>query len=256
MKKMKKTSKLLTLATLGILIFSFISSVAASEGRIIKRPIEDWLDPNYATYPWGAQNWAFSDFYSQDSLLAAKMGFPWPKAGFGPWINDLVYENSLVVGDTIIEGSIKERVLKSGEALITLQLDVKNAPLTVYYLFDMIFYCRGFTNEVMPVLGLGEDGYIDYKVICKFIISEPGAELPDTSSLFDNYISLNIHGIGYGTITERAVELGFAETAGTPGMVEVHFINLFRPDLNEDHPNYNPDHMVWPVSTVEVYEMS
>ena len=61
---MKKTSRLLTLATLGILIFSFISAVAASEGRVTKRPIEDWLDPNYDFFYWGEENWAFGDLSS------------------------------------------------------------------------------------------------------------------------------------------------------------------------------------------------
>lgn len=256
MKKMKKTSRLLTLATLGILIFSFISAVAASEGTVTKRPIEDWLDPNYAFFSWGEENWAFSDFISPYSMLVCKMGFPWPKAGIGSFVNDMVSENSMVVGDTIINGKITERELDDGTALITLHLDVKNAPVTVYDYFDFIFYCLGFAGKPQAVLGDEIDGYIDYKVVYKFIVPEPGEELP---SLFfiDNYVSINIHGIGYGTFTERAVELGFAETAGAPGMVELHQIALYKPDLKDDHPKYDPDWGdLWPVETVEVYEMS
>ncbi|MFX0036270.1 MAG: hypothetical protein ACFE9I_11600 [Candidatus Hermodarchaeota archaeon] len=255
---MKKTSRLLTLATLGIFIFSFIFTGAASEGRVTKRPIEDWLDPNYAALPWGEENWAFSDFFSPYSYLVCKMGFPWPKAGAIPWfVNDMVYENSLVIGDTIINGHITERELKDGTALIILQIDVKNAPLTVYDFFDFMFYCYGWTDKPQAVLGDGEDGYVDYKVVVKFIIPEPGAELPNVFDIWYPYISCNIHGIGYGTLTERAVELGFAETAGAPGMVEIHQNVLYKPDLKEGHPKYDPSFGdLYPVEIVEVYELS
>ena len=165
-------------------------------------------------------------------------------------------KNSLVVGDTIIEGSVKERVLNSGEALITLQLDVKNAPLTVYHFFEFLDYCFGDTDEVLPILGAEGDGYIDYKVICKFIIPEPGAELPIIWNIWDNFTSVNIYGIGYGTLTEHAVELGFAETAGAAGMVKLHQISLFKPDFKETHPNYDPFYGdLWPIETIEIHEL-
>ncbi|MFW9950117.1 MAG: hypothetical protein ACFFKA_08330, partial [Candidatus Thorarchaeota archaeon] len=75
-------------------------------------------------------------------------------------------------------------------------------------------------------------------------------------SLWDNYISCNIIGTGYGTLTEHAVEHGFAGTAGTLGMVKLHQIALFKPDLNENHPKYDPVYGdLWPVETVEIYEI-
>jgi hypothetical protein len=74
--------------------------------------------------------------------------------------------------------------------------------------------------------------------------------------IWDNYISVNIHGIGYGTLTERAVELGFAVTAGAIGMLELHQIALFNPDLKEDHPKYDADYGdLWPVETIEITEI-
>ncbi len=252
---MKKTSKLLILAALGILIFSFTSSVAALE--VTKRLIEDWLDPNYAAFPWGEQNWAFPDFYSRDSWLACKMGFPFPKAGIGLFVNDLVYENSLVIGDTIIDGYLKERALSDGTALITLHLDVKNAPLTVYNYMETMSYFFGLSSKPQAVLGEEIDAYIDYTVLMKFIIPHPGAEIPKCTSLFSNFISFDIHGIGYGTITEHAVELGYAETAGALGMVIFHQKCLFKPDFDEDHPNYMPNlNGLYPIETVEIHELS
>jgi hypothetical protein len=253
-KKMKKKHAILAI-TLGALLLGFIPAVVAN-GKVVERPLDDWLDANYAAFPWGEENWAFSDFVSPYTWLVAKMGFPFPKAGIGPFVNDMVYENSLVVGDTIISGKVKERELDTGEALITLHLDVKNAPLTVYDIYEFLFYCRGWAPEPQAVLGEGIDGYIDYKVLVKFIIPEPGAPLPDCFAIYDNYISVNIHGIGYGTLTEHAVELGFAENAGAMGMLKLHQIALFKPDFKEDHPKYDPFYGdLWPVETVEIFEL-
>ena len=235
---MKKKHAILVI-TIGTLLLGFVPVVAAN-GRVTERSLDDWLDPNYAAFPWGEENWAFADFMSPYSWLVVKMGLAWPKADMGPWINDMLYENSLVDGDTIIEGSIKERVLKDGTALITLQLDVTNAPLTVYNVDEFLDYCFGDAGEPQAILGAEMDGYIDYKVVCQFIIPYSGAPLPHCFGIWGSYISVNIHGIGYGTLTEHAVELGFAETAGATGMLKLHQIALFKPDLKEGHPKYDP----------------
>ncbi|UCD01812.1 MAG: hypothetical protein JSV23_01985, partial [Promethearchaeota archaeon] len=183
---------------------------------------------------------------------------PMPKAGIGPWVNDMEDENGLVMGDTIIDGYITERELNNGQALITLHIDVKNAPLTVYDRTEFLLYCFGDTmDEPQAVLGAGIDGYIDFKLIYKFFIPEPGADLPTIWPSLNNYISIQIIGIGFGTLTERAVELGFAETAGATGMLRLHQISLFKPDFKEEHPKYDPFYGdLWPVETVEIHEMS
>ncbi len=256
---MKKSIKnLIVLATIGICIFSFIPAVAASQGRVIERPLDDWLDPNYAFYPWGEENWVMADWGSPYNNLLCKMGYPMPKAGIGPWVNDMEDENGLVMGETIIDGYITERELNNGQALITLYIDVKNAPLTVYDGSEFISYCLGETmNEPQAVLGAGIDGYIDFKLIYKFFIPEPGLDLPTIWPSFNNYISINIIGTGFGTLTEHAVELGFAENAGATGMVRLHQIALFKPDFKEGHPKYDPYYGdLWPVETVEIHEMS
>ncbi|MFX1242765.1 MAG: hypothetical protein ACFFA7_16080, partial [Promethearchaeota archaeon] len=182
MNRSKILPKLIILGLLGIFIFSVIPVVTANEGKVTERPLDDWLIPNWNFFWWGEQNWAFADFVSPYTGYVAKMGFPWPCdneiCGFGSFVEDMVYENSLVSGDTIIDGNIKERELADGTALVTLQLDVKNAPLTMYDIYDLIFYCFGLTPEAQAILGAGEDGYIDYKVLIKFIIPYPGAPLP------------------------------------------------------------------------------
>lgn len=256
---MKKKQAILAI-TVGILLLGFIPTAAAS-GKVTKRSLADWLVPNYSNFPWGEQNWAFADYGDPANNLVCKMGLPWPKSGllWAPWfINDMVYENGLVDGDTIIDGKITERVLNDGKALITLHLDVKNAPLTVYDFDEFILYCFGVTVvEPQAVLGSGIDGYMDYKVVAKFIIPEPGADLPDTFDIWYNYISISISGTGFGTLTERAVELGFAETAGAMGRVRLHQIALFKPDFKVDHPKYDASYGdFWPVENIEIFEMS
>lgn len=258
MNRSKILPKLIILGFLGIFIFSVIPVVTANEGKVTERPLDDWLIPNWNFFWWGEQNWAFADFVSPYTGYVAKMGFPWPCdneiCGFGSFVEDMVYENSLVSGDTIIDGNIKERELADGTALVTLQLDVKNAPLTMYDIYDLIFYCFGLTPEAQAILGAGEDGYIDYKVLIKFIIPYPGAPLPIVLGVWDNYISCNIHGIGYGTLTEYSANFGY--TPGAEAMVELHQICLFKPDFKEDHPKYDPLYGdLWPVETVEIYEI-
>jgi hypothetical protein len=169
----------------------------------------------------------------------------------------MVLENGLVIGETVIKGEITERALEDGTAFVIMQIDVKNAPLTVYDYTDFILYCVGIPGFGIPeaVLGAGLDGYIDYKVEFKFINDYPGAPMPIALDMWNNYISVNIHGIGYGTLTERAVELGFAESAGNTGKLMLHQIALFKPDLKDDHPKY--DEMwgdLWPVETIDIQD--
>jgi hypothetical protein len=264
---MKKNAKLIILTSIGILVLCFIPSIVVAEGKVTRRPLEDWLEPNWDFFNWGEQNWAFGDFVSPYSMLVCKMGFPWPKAGL-PWAPgikyDMVLENSLVEGDTIIEGSIKERELNDGRALITLQLDVKNAPLTVYNYLEFIGYCFNITalwpDEGIPplaIVGEGIDGYIDYQVICKFYISAPGDPIPFVWDIWYDYISCNIIGTGYGILTEHAVELGYAKNAGALGMVKLHQICLFKPDLPDTIPKYDPVYGdLWPIETIEIHEIN
>ncbi|MHA2289413.1 MAG: hypothetical protein ACXABG_11570 [Promethearchaeota archaeon] len=186
------------------------------------------------------------------------MGLPLPNADFAPWfINDFLDETYLVIGETTFDGSIKERVLSDGTALITLHLEVKNAPLTVFDWGDLMGWLFGdLTERPSAVLGAWEDGYMDYTVLYKFIIPAPGDPLPHVFASFDNYIYMDITGTGFGILTERAVELGFAENAGALGRVRLHQISLFKPDLKDEHPKYDPSYGdLWPVETIEIHEI-
>ena len=255
MNRSKILPKLILLTTLGILIFSFIPAVAASEGKgkVTERPIDDWLVPNHAWFWWGEDNWGFADFVSPDSGFVCKAGFPWPKAGyFPPWINDFLDEICLVEGETTFDGRITERVLKNGEALITLHLEVKNAPLTVFDIDELFGWVLNLTERPSAILGAGIDGYIDYKIVYKFTIPKPGDPLPMVFGSFATYISLNIIGTGYGTLTEHSADFGF--TPGALGMLKLHQVALVKPALKEDHPKYYPPEL-WPVETVEIYEI-
>ena len=252
MKRQNINRNLAILAIVGVLMFSFIPFVAAGEGsgKVTKRPIDDWLNAQWDTIidwtGYNIENWGMCDFVSPYSNLVAKTGFPFP----GP----LRDETGLVVGETTFGGHITERALKDGRALITVHLNVWNAPLTVFYFPELADHVWGTGPYPLALLGADEDGYIDYKMVLKFYIAEPGDDLPFCWFAFDSYISMNIIGTGYGELTDRAADFGF--TPGATGMLKLHQICLFKPDFKEDHPNYDPGYFdLWPVETVEIHEL-
>lgn len=257
MKSQKINKKLTLLAIAGILVLSFIPFVAAGNGngRVTKRPIEDWLNAQWEMpliwFGYDVENWGMCDFVSPDSLLVAKMGLPFPFILSG--------ENGLVIGKTTFGGHITERVLNDERALVTVHLYVWNAPLTVFFFPELAAHVWPAPGELpgprpLALLGGWEDGYIDYKMIFKFILDTPGDDMPFYGDAFNNYISLNIIGTGYGILTDHAADFGF--TPGATGMLKLHQISLFKPDFKESHPNYDPIYGdLWPVETVEIQEL-
>jgi len=249
MKRQNINRKLISLAIVGILMFSFIPFVAAGEGsgRVTKRPIDDWLNAQWDTvfgwFGYDAENWGMCDFVSPDSLLVAKTGFPFPYI--------LSDENGLVIGETTFGGHITERVLNDGRALVTVHLMVWNAPLTVFFFPELADYVWGPGPRPSAILGSYEDGYIDYKMVLKFILEIPGDDIPFCWDALESFISLNIVGTGYGELTDHAADFGF--TPGATGMLKLHQVALAKP---EDHPNYDPIYGdFWPVETVEIHEL-
>ena len=251
MKRQNINRKLAILAIVGILMFSFIPFVVAGngKGRVTTRPIEDWLTAQWEMpliwFGYDVENWGMCDFVSPDSLFVAKMGLPFPFI--------LSDENGLVIGETTFGGHITERVLNDGSALVTVHLFVWNAPLTVFFFPELADYAWGDPPGPRPsaILGSYEDGYIDYKMVFKFILEGPGDAMPFYGDAFSNYISLNIVGTGYGTLTDHAADFGF--TPGATGMLNLHQIALAKP---EDHPNYDPIYGdFWPIETVEIHEL-
>ena len=254
MKRQKINRKLTLIAIIGILVLSFIPFVAAGNGngRVTKRPIEDWLNaqwaPPLAWFGYDVENWGMSDFVSPDSNLVAKMGIPFPFI--------LSDENGLVNGETTFGGHITERVLNDGSALVTVHLFVWNAPLTVFYFPELSAHVWPAPGELpgprpLALLGAYGDGYIDYKMVFKFILDGPGEDMPFCFDAFNNYISIHIVGTGYGILTNHAADFGF--TPGAAGMLKLHQIALAKP---EDHPNYDPIYGdFWPIETVEIHEL-
>jgi len=264
-----KNKLIIAVITLGILMFCFIPPVTGNKGRITFRSIDDWLWANWNDFPWGVKNadgtqdWVFYDVSGPNSLLACKMGIPiysaderctWFRSAY-----DMVDETSLVEGDTIITGTILEHELNDGTALITLSLDVKNAPLTVYNVIEYAYYCfelPGYQEPPEAILGAGIDGYIDYRVECKFIIPFPGAELPNIMELLFSDFSLtyNYFGTGFGTLTSHAADFGF--TPGKTGMVKFHDIMIQNSghSFDIDHPQFYNG--IYPAWAVEIHEMN
>jgi hypothetical protein len=254
MNRNKINRRLTILAVTGILILSFVPFAVANEGRVTERPIEDWLNAQwdfiYMITGYDVQNWGIGDYVSPDSLLVAKMGYPFPF----PWMPNFLDENGLVVGETTFGGCVIERELNDGTALITVHLDVWNAPLTVFFFPEFANYVLGGGARPSAILGSYEDGYIDYQLIFKFYVEAPGQPLPFFGFAYNNYISIHIVGTGYGTLTDHAADFGY--TPGATGMLKLHQIALFKPDFGDDHPNYDPVyHDLWPVETIEIHEL-
>ena len=252
MKRQHINRKLAILAIVGILMFSFIPFVAAGEGsgKVTKRPIDDWLNVQWDTvfdwFGYDVENWGMADFVSPYSSLVAKMGFPFPYI--------LSDENGLVIGETTFRGHITERALEDGRALITVHLSVWNAPLTVFFFPELADHVWGSGPRPLALLGAYEDGYIDYKMVFKFYLDEPGDDIPFCWDAFNSYISLNIIGTGYGVLTDHAADFGF--TPGATGMLKLHQLVLIKPDLKEDHPKYSPLYgELWLVETIEIHEL-
>jgi len=254
MNRQNVNKKLILVAIVAILMFSFIPFVAAGEGngRVTQRPIEDWLNAQWDTvfgwFGYDVENWGMCDFVSPDSLLVAKTGLPFPYI--------LSDENGLVIGETTFGGHITERVLNDGRTLITVHLSVWNAPLTVFFFPELADHVWGDPPGPRPtaLLGSYEDGYIDYKMVFKFYIGGPGNDIPFCWDAFYDYISMNIVGTGYGVFTDHAADFGF--TPGATGMLKLHQICLYKPDFKIDHPNYDPLYGdLWLVETVELHEL-
>ena len=247
--------RLMLLAVIGVMFLTFIPfTVANKDDGVTIRPIEDWLtaqwDFIHDITGYDVKNWGVGDFVSPDSLLVTKMGYPFPF----PWLPNFLDENGLVLGETTFSGFILERALNDGTALVTVHLDVTNAPLTVFFYPELSDYVFFGGARPTAILGSYEDGYIDYKLIFKFYISAPGEPIPFFGIAFENYVSINIIGTGYGTLTDHAADFGY--TPGAMGMLKLHQIALFKPDFKSKHPNYDPVYYdLWPVETVEIHEL-
>jgi len=152
MKRQNIDKKLIVVAIVGILMFSFIPLVAAGEGtgKVTKRPIEDWLAP-VVLHPLGAM-----PDYDNGILIWTFLDDP----TIPHWASALDYDP---------EGFVFERELKNNIMLITVNMRVKDAPFYITSLVTPIpiatpIFCgvMDFTYELKFTIDLNTLGPDDY----------------------------------------------------------------------------------------------
>jgi hypothetical protein len=210
MKKMKKKTKIILLATLGICLFSFMPVVV---GKANSRPISDYTATNYYVGGW---------LDPESNIIIYPHGF-W--VAFG-------YE---VISDCIHSGSILERDLKDGRILYQVNLHVKGAWILVAYFQDRLIF-------------VGEMNYTFTATV--IVDGVFGGPIPNLMEIFffgvGEVIRTHIVGSGTGVFVDddAAVEQGF--TPGATAKVKMNQVGISIP---EDHPQYDPEYglIMYPV---------
>ena len=142
MKRQKINKKLTLLAIVGILTFSYIPFVAAGNGngRVTKRPIEDWLAP-VTDIPLGAM-----PDYDNGILI-------WP------FLDDPTIPHWASALDYDPKGCVIERELKNNILLVTVKMRAKDVP----------FYITSFMLPIPDAIPIFS-GVMDFTYELKFTI--------------------------------------------------------------------------------------
>lgn len=178
--------------TMLILGATSATSVAGDNGRSGQRPITDWyadprdpIEPGFAGLSANGQNAYWVNEWSDEYWLAG---------GFNPYFCGMTDEAvQSVDGDIEYEGTIKEKTLPDGRALVKVKLKVENSPMTVFRSADMFAWqdsCE--TADPLPfpdpIAGAGPDGYWDYTLHIEMIIPEPGAVIKHWLSVLFGFL--------------------------------------------------------------------
>jgi hypothetical protein len=145
--KTKLSQKILLSAIFGIMIFSFISTVAACDRRVIKRPIGDWLAPVELLPP--VLNLPLGGMPDWDNGLLIWAFLENPATLH--WASPLAYNP---------QGCVLERELKNNMMLVTVKMHVNGAP----------FYIRSLTTDFSNPLDNIFSGNMDFSYELQFTI--------------------------------------------------------------------------------------
>ncbi|MCK4286183.1 MAG: hypothetical protein KAX18_08265 [Candidatus Lokiarchaeota archaeon] len=142
MKRQNRNKKLILLAIVGILMFSFIPFVVADSrnGGVTKRPIEDWLTP-VIRHPLGAM-----PDYDNGILIWTFLDDP----TIPHWASALDYDP---------KGCVIERELKNNILLVTVKMRAKDVP----------FYITSFMVPIPSAIPIFK-GVMDFTYELKFTI--------------------------------------------------------------------------------------
>ena len=233
---MKKSNlnKVLIPLTIAILFFSFTSTVLATgeSSKVIFRPLSDWtLNNPEVSHAWGGFDPA------GEVLTGIFWSFWWNDPPNSPQYPE----------PTTYNGYIKERELNDGRAELTIYLD---------FLDVKILYVRRFWDPFPAfcdyALSLIDEGTMSGITIMKFILPEPGMEIPNYwdivfgevpgAEMVSEVASL----IGFGTLSDYAATKEY-----TPGATAK--ITVVQKVLYNTPPA--PIGGMWPVEIVSVQEM-
>ena len=224
MKHTKLSQKILLSAIFGIMIFSFISTAAAFDRRVIKRPIGDWLAPVELLPP--VLNLPLGGMPDWDKGLAI-WAFLDDPANLH-WASALNYNP---------KGFVLGRELKNNMMLVTVKMHVKGAP----------FY-------ITTIMGIAPEtcifhGSMDFSYELKFTIdlTNPEHYDEDGNIIFhpwNYYVFLgggtfvSVFLCGYGT-GQFLNPYGSWEEGDTGKMHVISYMVAVGPDYTGSNPYYN-----------------
>ncbi|MFX1497318.1 MAG: hypothetical protein ACFFBH_07315 [Promethearchaeota archaeon] len=252
------------LAIFGILIMGAIPAVQGASS--IKRPLDDWfydvfgydLNPNVGGWVDGYQVRPQGIDYNMTT---------------DEWIYQPIWECTY-------DGFILDRDMHDGRHMITVNINVKNAPVIVappfgsggyYWVFQGFMDYKYQYNFIIDIevwagwlimLGFDDDGFDEYGNILL-----PRWDLPMVyGSVFGfEFISVHFHGDGEGTIVNYWDEswVGNGDRIWEPGesaKLSTNMVGLVKDDFKLDHPNYWPSEysglpwsVLWAVDFVKLH---
>ena len=211
MRNSKKT-KLLLVAVLGLLVFSFIPQTLAY--NVINRSFDDWF------YEMGGVN------HLNDNLGVWTSGqlIVYPQFGYE--------EGFISILDSDYHGHILEREMSDGRHMITVQIHVKGAPVTAYdpdnyavlfdgemnYLFQLKFIINLITwSQSLASMGFDDDGFHDdtgYVGLPAYVVISMVSLDGDLSTLFGvEFVSVIFIGTAKGVMVNDWNGLKFGDNA-------------------------------------------
>ena len=222
MINIKKTSKFLTISTIGILILLFSTSVQATAAV---RPISDFTDTNDSVAAWSDPTTGLMLFPHGFFVYPMVLELPQP-------------EN---IADCMPSGTVIERDLKDGSILYQVDLHVKGAFIVIGLGYYPIFVGEmDYHFQTTMILYEGELGGQVPNILAIWFPDWVGLEEPIGKSTFSHFT-----GEGTGTFLDEAVAVQFGFTLGESVNLKVNQVGILKP---EDHPTYDGiDFEHWPV---------
>ena len=201
---------------------------------ITSRPLQEWIDAQRNCY--GFHRPTFCYYNSPNPHPGS---YP-PVAGYSAYIyGGCGFPQRVKNGTTTEKGYVSEKLLDNGKAEVTVYIEGKNAPLTIWdYTEIETLDCEAMLSYP-TILGNRErtkergkityvtDGWIDYTQTFTFINDIPVGYTIGNEPLpcmFDivNVVYLHFVATGYGTFTQHAAQFGF--TPGAKGKVQINQI--------------------------------